>query len=41
MVLDESLSSISDIQGSRYVKRLQEAVEKEQNQLITIADTIE
>ena len=41
MVLDESLSSISDIQGSRYVKRLQKDVEKEQNMLITIADTIE
>ena len=40
-ILDESLTSISDIQGSRYVKRLQAEVEKEQNQLITIANTIE
>ena len=41
MILDESLSSISDIQGSRYVKRLQEQVEKEHQQLILISDTIE
>ena len=40
-ILDETLSNISDIQGSRYVKRLQEQVEKEHNLLITIADTIE
>lgn len=30
-IIDESLSCISDIQGSRYVKRLQQEVEKEQN----------
>lgn len=39
--IDESLSSISDIQGSRYVKRLQSEVEAEHNKLILIADTIE
>lgn len=31
MELDDSLTTISDIQGSRYVKRLAEAVQKEQN----------
>ena len=41
MTLDESLSSISDIQGSRYVKRLQEEVEEMHNLLISISDTIE
>ena len=40
-ILDESLTIISDIQGSRYVKRLQDQVQKEQNQLITIANTID
>lgn len=40
-ILDDSLSCISDIQGSRYVKRLAQEVEKEQNMLILIADTIE
>ena len=40
-VLDDSLSRVSDIQGNRYVKRLQEDVEKEHNMLLLIADTIE
>ena len=39
--LDESLSIISDIQGSRYVKRLQKEVEKEHETLLMISDTIE
>ena len=41
MTLDDSLASISDIQGSRYVKRLSEQVEKTHNMLILVSDTIE
>lgn len=39
--LDDSLASISDIQGSRYVKRLLERVEETHNMLILVSDTIE
>jgi len=41
MTLDDSLASISDIQGSRYVKRLSERVEETHNMLILVSDTIE
>ena len=41
MTLDDSLASISDIQGSRYVKRLISDVNKTHEMLITISDTIE
>jgi len=41
MTLDDSLASISDIQGSRYVKRLIDRVEETHNMLILVSDTIE
>jgi dynein heavy chain, axonemal len=40
-VLDESLTNISNIMGSRYVKRLQSEAESWQQKLNVVADTIE
>jgi dynein heavy chain, axonemal len=40
-VLDESLTNISNIMGSRYVKRLQVEAESWQQKLNVVAETIE
>ena len=40
-VLDESLTAVSNIMGSRYVKRLQAEAEMWQQRLNLVADTIE
>ena len=40
-ILDESLSQTSDIQGSRFVKRLQAEVEELHEELILISETID
>lgn len=41
VILDESLSEIQDIQGSRYVKRLIQRVQKLADELIIVSDTID
>ena len=40
-VLDDSLSQVSDIQGSRFVKRLQKEVEELHEKLLLISETID
>lgn len=40
-MLDESLTAVSNIMGSRYVKRLQAEAEMWQQRLNLVADTIE
>lgn len=40
-VLDESLTAVSNIMGSRYVKRLQNEAEAWQQKLNLVAETIE
>lgn len=41
MALDESLTTVSNILGSRYVKRLQAEAEQWQYKLNVVADTLE